>query len=355
MPRKPVERRTHSTIAAILAGIGLLLLTLSASAHAPHNIGLTRFEARVEGNAVRLEWEVATEIGTAGYKLKRGQSGTFAFLQAPGGGDLFINAEGGAALGATYDHTDTAVVAGETYAYQLVEVTTASQEVVQDEVTITFAVTATETPIVLPTLDPGGDSNQNPAATATQSAPTATAQPSLSNTPLPPTVAAPVSGPTVTASAPTAVPTAAANEPAPPAPVQAAPEEQSGYPGAAEAVVIEDENIALDEVEEAAFAANVAQAQEAQPGEVGYPGPETALTDATGAAAPVAEQAAPVVISGAAGTEAAPAAAPVSAAQENGGEEGGLTFLWIAFLAALTIFVAAVIGAIILYTRRQSG
>lgn len=371
-----VQRQQREKLRAaglLLASLALLLLSLPAAGREQRSIGLVSFEAEVEGSAVRVVWEVATENETAGYKLKRGQNGAFANLPGPGGGDLFIVAQGGAAQGFTYDHLDEGVSAGATYAYQLVEVTNSSQEVVQAETSITVNVTATATAIVLPTAGPGGgNAGQNPTATPTAGAATATARPSQPTAvPAQPTVAAPAAGPTVTASADTTA-AAAAPTSAPAAPARSQPPESddaAGYP----AVAAAEDPFAVEidaEAESAAFGAGVAEAQEAQPDAAAYPGPQVGGEDtvvapqpavAPGeppAAQPGGDTAAPVVIGGAQNTTA-PAVQPgegtTAVAQAQEGEEGGLAFLWIAFLAALTIFVAAVIGAIILYTRRQAG
>ena len=361
-----MQRHMKWILAPLFAGFGILLVSLTSYALQPANIGLTRFEALVAGDSVRLEWDVETEVNTGGYKLKRGQNGAFAYLPDPvSGGDLIITALGGPAQGHRYSHLDEDVAVGTTYTYQLVELTTSSNEVVQGETTVTVQVTATNTPIVLPTNNPnpgvaGQNSTATPTAVPTTAATAVPATAAPQSTALPPTAAA----------APTSPPSQSTNtdgQPAAPSTQNASPSEDP-YPAAPET------SPASAATEPEAFAVGVAAAQEQPPDQGAYPAPgaseggqPTTANDTAAAvdAAAVSEQpaavglTAPVVISGAPGAPAPDTDAQTSsdtAVQASEPESGGLAFLWVAFIAALTIFIAAVIGAIILYSRsRQSG
>ncbi len=359
-----MRRTLDVVVISVLAALGLLLAGLVAAALGPQNIGLTRFEAVVEGSAISVEWDVETEIDTAGYKLKRGHNGVFAFLPDPDGeGDLFIAAEGGPAEGYEYSFLDSGVNAGQTYTYQLVEITIASSEVMQGETTVTMQAAANTTPIVLPTTNPGNN-NLGTAATATatptRGTATATALPTAQSTALPPTAV----------SAPTSIPAEEASVSDEPEiePPPASDESPSDEPYPVPEEILEPPPQTDVVLEGQPAAVGVAAAQELPQVEGAYPGPavnEPAAAVVESAAAGSAEEQpsavglpAPIIISGATTTgqdKQQEEGARATAVQDSPGEEGGLAFLWIAFLAALTIFIAAVIGAIVLYTRRPSG
>lgn len=69
---------------------------------------------------VVVRWETASELETAGYNLYRSNSPDGPFTQVNA---ELIPAKGDQLVGARYELTDTQVVAGETYSYQLEEVT----------------------------------------------------------------------------------------------------------------------------------------------------------------------------------------------------------------------------------------
>jgi hypothetical protein len=105
----------------------------------PTHVRLARFEAMATTSGVRLEWDVETEVGTAGYKISRGSGGAFAELADPkGNGDLFIVAEGGPFQAHRYVAVDETAEYGASYTYQLVEITAGSREQVQAEASVTM-------------------------------------------------------------------------------------------------------------------------------------------------------------------------------------------------------------------------
>ena len=93
---------------------------------------------------VRADWDTQSEQDTAGFILKRGQGGNFTAISP------IIPAVGDFSQGAEYTYTDTTAVSGQTYVYQLVEITTSSEEHVMRELTFTVSLSPTNTPIPAP-------------------------------------------------------------------------------------------------------------------------------------------------------------------------------------------------------------
>ena len=164
----------------------LALLTMAAWSRAGKafqasqalNVGLIRFEGIPLDNAVRLEWDTETELGTASYKVKRGQNSALVYLPAPSGNsDLFIGSEGGPNLGFDYSYTDDTTVNGERYTYQLIEIEVDGSEIPLADTTVTAGLVPTKTPVVVFAGGNGGGNSNQIANTAIPSA-TATTTPS---------------------------------------------------------------------------------------------------------------------------------------------------------------------------------
>ncbi len=338
----------------LLAGIGLT----SGEVHARQrlNIGLTRFEAFPLDNAVRLEWDTETELGTAGYRLKRGQNGAFSFLQQPGSSDpVFINSEGGPSFGASYNFLDETAVNGETYSYQLVEVTIDGSETVQANQTVTAGLVPTNTPIILDGTGGGGGSQ--PTSTPLPSATITTTQVS-SSTPIPTPTKVATIPPTVTPRAtmtqisPVVESETVDNtndvEIAPTTIFQpvGSPTETSGM---AVAQALEEPSVAESLVpKETSFEENVQQALTIVDNAVKAVQEENPV--------PIANSN-PIVIGGKQPIDNRTAPGSVEGHQETtiaDNEMAGRIYLWVAFIAAFVIFTAAVLGAILLYTRRRN-
>jgi hypothetical protein len=83
---------------------------------------------------VTVEWSTASELDTAGFNLARGdsQEGPFTRLNAE-----VIPASPDPLVGGSYVYTDTQVVAGHTYYYQLEEVEISGGSSVQGVVAVT--------------------------------------------------------------------------------------------------------------------------------------------------------------------------------------------------------------------------
>ena len=83
---------------------------------------------------VTVEWSTASELNTAGFNLARGdtQTGPFTRLNTE-----VIPASPDPLVGGSYVYTDTQVVAGQTYYYQLEEVEATGNTSVQGVVAVT--------------------------------------------------------------------------------------------------------------------------------------------------------------------------------------------------------------------------
>ncbi len=341
--------------------LGLLPIFLIASsrvhAGAPLSVGLTRFEAIPLDNAARLEWDTQTELGTAGYTLKRGQSGSFDYL-SDSTGKVFINSEGGPAEGYEYTFTDETAVNGEFYTYQLIEILIDASEVVVADTAVTIGIVPTNTPIVVSASASIGGNGNNAAATATATAVVTAASGTILPPTPPPTIAVSPAAPLSTqASAP-----------------QSVIDENAGD-GNSEVLsnssqAVTQTNPQSSQSENAGVGIAVAMAQE-EP--AGYPGPDSAELEAgesldTSEVVPGSDlqspagsnenPAQPEVIGNGAYPAGEPPSNPnsdtTSAAADDSAGFAGKLYLWVAFVAALVIFTAAVLGAILLYTRQRN-
>jgi hypothetical protein len=366
-----MKREWKRVVTPAWLALVLLLATVAtqrpAHARPPANIGLSRFEAFPLSDGVRLEWDTETELGTAGFTFKRGTGGDFDYIEDPATeARVFVPSDGGPSIGSSYVFQDLTATYGETYTYQLIEVTAGGDEVNQAEVTVTVEVVPTETPIVVPTLGGGGAGGSTQAtATATPTATVATAE----GTPAPPvaTVAADSTLSALQAVPPTAT-LAVVTPPDDEAPEFAGVSEDgdSGtffddapVSGGDEAADLASEVVLFDQEATAAsvngdassqsvagIAANVvaaASGAEGTPAVIAAAVQNPALPQAIGAE-PSSDQALPAVAPAAQEGQQTPAVDPYP----------GRLYLWIAFAAALIIFVAAVVGAIVLYTRRRT-
>ncbi len=85
-------------------------------------------------STVTVEWSTASELNTAGFNLYRGetQDGPFTRINPE-----LIPASPDPLIGGSYIFTDTAVIAGRTYYYQLEDVETSGAAAVQGVVEVT--------------------------------------------------------------------------------------------------------------------------------------------------------------------------------------------------------------------------
>ncbi|MCP4426986.1 MAG: hypothetical protein GY803_21050, partial [Chloroflexi bacterium] len=187
--------------------VGLLILARSAhiQAETPASVDLLYFTATPQENGIRLDWKTETELNTAGFEIHSpATNGDFEKLDNIG----FVPARGNTTTGATYSALDDLAVYGQTYTYQLVEIETDSDLIVQETVTIAFIIAPTATPIV---VDPGDGSGDAPTQTPPTSSPTPSATPM--NTAVPANATATPSNQQATAT-PTPPPTATNSSPA---------------------------------------------------------------------------------------------------------------------------------------------
>jgi len=348
----------------------LIMLALGSQLQAqddePTAVTLVSFTATPQDNAVKLVWITGTEIGTAGFRLKRGApEGPFEYLDFLGDdASGIIYGQGGVSDGAIYERIDNTAVNGQTYIYILVEIENNGEEVEPDNArrTVTAGLPPTNTPVsvIVPPTSAAG-STATATQTSSTTAPTST-RPNSSATSQPQASATAVRFATVTPSAsqsdepaaPTAVPNTTGSDTRTTNP--ATPRPTSTAASTNEAVLNDD-----------AFGAAVALAQgeetpvPAPPVDSGYPATDTTTSSDTevspsyppeetlGTAVPTQTRMA--VIGSVPGYDSALATGtqPQSA---PGGSRGTL-FLWLGFIVALLIFVTGVIGSIVLYTRKS--
>ncbi|MCA9965335.1 MAG: hypothetical protein KC423_13855 [Anaerolineales bacterium] len=298
---------------------------------------------------VRADWDTQSEQDTAGFILKRGQGGNFTAISP------IIPAVGDFSQGAEYTYTDTTAVSGQTYVYQLLEITTSSEEHVMRELTFTVSLTPTNTPIPL-----GGGNNGQPTAT-----PQPTNTTAATNTPRPTatTVAAtavPTSTPQPTATDQPALPTAT-NQPffVPSLPTLAPVEPDNGNDnGSSDSAIVIAPTLLAEN-----FGAALAQAAGlANDSTEEAAVEETAVNPLPAADQPSAEQpvaiaqnnaptgkAAPIII----GRTLVPPSAPQQTDPQPAEARLSTFYLWGGFIAAMILFAAAVLGSIILFTRKR--
>jgi hypothetical protein len=324
----------------------------------PVNVGLLSFTAAVQADGVRLDWETATELNTAGFFIHRSSDGTnFAVIAEIG----FVDSIGGVATGATYSEVDTTAVIGETYTYKLVELETDSSQHDLDTVTITFNPAPTATSIIIGGDDPTPKPTNTPQPTSTTAA-AATATATERATAVSGTNNQPTTTPTVTATPQPTLTRASSSGSTINSQPTATPQGSTASPGI------------IDQAFNGSGSSGVALAQEEPtseaypaPGETepdapidadtSYPSeqPETEIAPPNPTPYPAnSDVDAPPTITIIGSDDPYPPEADGSLPTLSSDAIRGRIFLWAGFLIALFIFMSGVIGAIVLYRRRPA-
>ncbi|MCL4265641.1 MAG: hypothetical protein KJ069_20685 [Anaerolineae bacterium] len=340
----------------------ILLLVAANSAYARPRLAveLISFTAMGITTGVELRWETATELGAAAFMLQRGQGGNFTNLTQlvdengqpyPGG---LVEAEGSPTFGAVYIARDLTAVSGQSYTYQLVEVESSNQTTIVGSVTVVAGGDPTPTQIII-----GGDSTPTTGTQSTSTAPSTAAAPASTT----PSLAQATATTARTIITPT--PAVAENQSAPSAPDNSS--NTAGNAGNSQPVSPSPTNSGIVEI------AQVEPTPEsAYPGQTTPPGTEsgypeaivTPLTiDATETPYPantfLPEQQSTPTIVGIVGSQTNDAAGNnASTLLTNAGQPAATLasstgILWLGFLAGLFIFIAAIVGSIVLFVRRR--
>lgn len=338
----------------LLMGLAGLWLLLSlghppvVSANQPNNVTLSSFDVIPLDNAVRIEWSTDTEIDLAGFYVQRTQSIIFITLEEIG----FIPGTGGDVSGADYEAIDNTAVNGQTYTYKLIEVETNSNVRDLATETVTLPILPTPTAAVIgggndnPTHTPSPQTT-TPTRTPTRGTPSGTTTPTatpgsqLTATPIPPTStpAQPTTPATPTQVVIAPLPTAVETATDTPVPVPIFPTNTPLPPPTPETIVTTSANAAEDETTRLVT----------DPPSIFDP----VLTgDEVGVVLLAAATPAPI-LSRPQPTTAPLAIAPVQHESPPTGFTEGRVLLWLGFLSALVLFLASVVGSIILFTRKQ--
>lgn len=353
-----------TTLFLLLFITAIAFLWLPIQADEPTAVDVAVFNLTPLNNAVRIDWETATELNTAGFRIKRATTGGNEEFLDYIGENGFIPAAGNVTTGSTYTVTDNQVQNGSVYTYILFEVENSGTETEQERATVTVGLPSTNTPAPIS----GGSGNDNnatatprPTETATQRA---TATLTKSSTTTAPPTNTPPSFVTVTPKSvqPTASPTPSPN------PVNNNQSrdtiananndneeiETTGttITGVTEVLAQEDSTTETGEIAAQTDIDLTQQTQDGYPGVTAtavssadevYPN-DTANNDTVATPVPVIGSS-----QGYTGTESDTPNTTNGTASTSQGQ----IFLWLGFIVALLIFITGLIGSIILFTRKS--
>lgn len=340
---------TKRELSGLLSIFGALLISFlivtAARAVPPSSVTLTYFRGAIADGGVRLQWQTATELDTAGFRLRRAanENGTFENLSEIG----LVEARGSAVSGSNYEALDTTAPTGETSWYELVEVELDGSEHVVRRISVAGDQGATATTEGIATPEATGDATGDATGNATSTPePTATI-----------TVAATESvQPTQAASTPTvAEGSAQADEVVSPSPTRRVVGQ-----GVVEAS--EEEIMAQPTAVAQVTSAYPAPTSTQETSDTPYPGSAPAETpiiiEATVDGYPFGSEPSSTVESRPQGDPFANSVGASSDESSAEGVEGRQTstssriLLWVGFVGALLLFIAGAVVSIIISTRR---
>lgn len=345
----------------------MAILWLPIHADEPTAVSIASFDVIPLNNAVRIEWETGSELGTAGFRIKRAAAGGNEEYLDYVGDNGFIAGEGGVAIGSSYSVTDDQVQNGDVYTYILVEVENSGNEIDQERETVTVGIPPTNTPVVIG----GGTGGSNATATATPrtTAQTATA---TATTQAQSTNAAATTPPTNT---PSSFVTITPNPAQPAATATPNSNTTSSQPGnsstnsTAPATATTNTSVNEDNTRSTTSGVTEALAQEetteeteaveiAAQTEGTYPGTTptaTAVSNTSTETYPnntvignVTNTPVPVI-----GSAQETESEQTSNSDNSGSSTQGRVFLWLGFIVALLIFATGLIGSILLFARKS--
>jgi len=321
----------------------LVLVCFAAVANAAPRVSvtLTYFRGESSPEGARLEWQTATELDTAGFRIARASSadGPYADLAEIG----ILPAQGSATSGSTYEALDATATSGQTYWYKLIEIEYSGSENELQVVSLAIGAAPTATIEGIATTD--GDNNtpeptESTAGNTPTPSPTGTL-PLVTNTPRATATGAPVNPTTVVSPEPTPDDATVLRPPGDVAdststrqPVAIA-QATEGYPGAAATDVApgdaypdpDDDQVSTPTLE---------------PTIEDYP-PGMPLTDTRTGPASMFENTVGTTAEGGQTNET----------QSQQSSNLGRILLWVGFVAALLIFIGGAVFSILLSTRKQ--
>ncbi len=343
------KRTTIGLLTAVILTITSFALAKNAVAMPPFAVGLVDFTATPQNNAALLEWETATELGSAGFGIQRRQNSD-DFITISG----FINAVGDGAAGATYSYLDETAVNNQTYTYQLIEYETDNSINELEQAEVTIGIQPTATPVA---IGGGGGSNSStatPVTTNATSTPRATARAGEPTATTRATIRATTTSPTImpTSRATAVSTTTATRSSSSSSPTPAAISSNNGS-----TVFAQGDNTPTPQA--TAYPANTTENNSPPVANTPYPAGNTQpiiAETATAYPAITIEETTDVDNTGNDGTNVIGSETEGNNVTNDNADEStsSSTFtLWAGFIVALLIFIAGLIGTAVLLTRKK--
>lgn len=329
----------HLTVIRVCIAALLLLLSTQVFAEVPRAVSLLYFRGSGLDRAVSLEWATASELNTAGYRLERADAseGPFRNLSQIG----IVPAIGDSLQGAEYKATDRdSLQNGNVYYYRLIEIEFDGTENPVGPISVTAGKAEPTATSVLESTVQATSTSTGGAATTASATPSPTP---AGNTATPGSSLATVDSRSAGAATSASL--------TPPAQAQVAavlaqntpPSSGTAYPGAPGATLVPPAG--TPGINQAyPPSGSEATTQPTEPYPLSFERDDGARTEQQPVAIPTGTLAA--LIGEASG--AAPVQEPEPALETRA---SSTLLLWAGFLAALMIFVLAVVGSIIYFRR----